>query len=302
MQEFIIILNLQIQMILLAATGFILARLGIMQKEVRQGIVNICFYVVVPCNIVRSFEVEFSGEMVRNMVTILIIAAGVQLFGLLLCKILYRKKEDGKRRILSYGTMISNQGFMGLPVINSLLGSTGFMYASIALIPYRVVMWTIAFAQFSGSCGRKTVLKMIIHPCMIAVFIGLAILIGGIKLPYVIDSTLASVGGCVLPLVMISIGSIFVDVKFKELISKEVIQFTFVRLLLIPGIVLLSMKLLHVDEVIAAVTVIFAAMPAAIVTAVLAEQFGYDSVFASNCVMATTLLSIGTITFWLLFI
>lgn len=300
MVEFRIIMDLQIQMLLLAGIGFLLTKIGFIGKASRQGLINISLYVVVPCNIIRSFETEFSVSIMEKLAAVLLIAAGVQVFGVLLSMLLYRKMEDGRRRILSYGTMVSNQGFMGLPVIDAMLGGTGLLYASIALIPLRIVMWSVALAQFTKTDGKKTMLRMITHPCMIAVAVGLVIMLTGFRIPGILGTTVDSLSGCILPLVMIALGSIVADSDFKHVISRDIVYFTLVRLVLIPGIVLMVLKLCSVDYTITAVTLIFAGMPAATTTAILAESYGLDSLFASKCVLVTTMFSLVTVPMWLI--
>lgn len=297
---FRVLLDLQIQMLFLAATGFILSKTGLLERSSRQGLVNISLYIIVPCNIIKSFQINFDIALLKNMGLVFLIACAVQAFGLIVSRLLYRKMEDGKRRILSYGTMISNQGFMGLPIIDALLGSTGLLYAAVALVPMRIIMWTVALAQFTKSSGKKMVFKLITHPCILAVFAGLILMLTGLRPPGALNTAILSGADCLLPLVMIALGATFTEVDIRHFISKELILFTFIRLVFMPGMVLAVLKLCQADLVVTAVTVIFAGMPGATVTAILAESYGYDGAFASKCVVFTTMLALITVPIWIM--
>jgi hypothetical protein len=53
--------------------------------------------------------------------------------------------------------------------------------------------------------------------------------------------------------------------------------------------------LLRLDPLVIGVSVLMAAMPSALVTAILAEKYGQDSSFASKTVFVTTILSVVTL-------
>lgn len=53
------------------------------------------------------------------------------------------------------------------------LGSEGLLYASVALIPIRLFMWSAGLALFTATDRKSVVKKLLTHPCMVAVYIGL---------------------------------------------------------------------------------------------------------------------------------
>jgi predicted permease len=75
---------------------------------------------------------------------------------------------------------------------------------------------------------------------------------------------------------------------------------SFLRLVVIPLVVMLLLKGLGTDGEVGAASVALAAMPAAANTVIFAEKFGGDAVFASRCVALSTLLSMITIPLLLL--
>ena len=97
---------------------------------------------------------------------------------------------------------------------------------------------------------------------------------------------------------MFIIGSILAETKFKTVFNRWTIYFSFIRLLLIPALILLVCYLLRVDSLVTAVAVVLGATPAGTTTAILAEKYGGDSVFGVQCVFLSTLLSLLSIPLW----
>ena len=56
--------------------------------------------------------------------------------------------------------------------------------------------------------------------------------------------------------------------------------------------------LFHIDTLVMGISVVLAAMPAASTTAILAAKYGGDEVFATKCVVFTTLLSMVSAPVW----
>ena len=78
--------------------------------------------------------------------------------------------------------------------------------------------------------------------------------------------------------------------------------YNIVRLFLVPLLVWLCLLPLGLDELVTGVSVVLAAMPAASVTAIMASKYHCDEVFATKCVVSTTILSMITIPLWCLFL
>ena len=83
---------------------------------------------------------EVDHSLLSHLLIVFLISVGVQVFSFILSKVHYRNVEESKRSALRYGLLVSNSGFMGLPIVGLLFGSLGYVYASIYLIPQRVMM------------------------------------------------------------------------------------------------------------------------------------------------------------------
>ena len=190
---------------------------------------------------------------------------------------------------------------MGNPNAEGVFGAQGLIYASIYLVPQRIVMWTAGIACFTESGSPREVIKKVAtHPCIVSVYIGLALMIGQLPLPEFLGMTIKAVGGCTTALSMLLIGTIFADLDLSGMVSMPVLRFTLVRLVVIPGIAYLGCRLCGVDRLVTGVSVLLAGMPAGSTTAILANKYQGDVEFATKCVVFSTLMTLVTVPLWCL--
>ena len=227
-------------------------------------------------------------------------STALQLGCWLLALVLYRRQEPSKRTVLQYATLCSNAAFLGSPVVDGIFGSQGLMLSSIYLTPQRIAMWTVGLGFFTKNSSQKLWRKVLGNPCIDAVFIGLVLMLTQWQLPQVLGSTIQSVGGCNTALSMFLIGMICADVNWRDFLDRDTLYFSAVRLVLIPGLVLLGCRLAGTAELVTGVSVVLAAMPAGGTTAILAAKYGGNARFAAGCVTVSTLLSLLAIPAWCL--
>ena len=183
-------------------------------------------------------------------------------------------------------------------------GSMGLLYASIFLIPMRVVMWSAGTSYFvGGGSDRKKVLRNVLtHPCLVGVYIGMFLMATQLQLPGVLKSTVTYIGNCNSALTMFIIGTILTDVKLREIINPTALKFSVLRLFLLPLLAYGISLAAGLDSVAAGVAVIMTGMPAGATAAIFAARYDSDAPFAAKTVVLTTLISMITIPAWCLFI
>ncbi len=297
------LVTLQGQLVLLLLVGLIARRVGIFDTSAKRLLTDLVIYITLPASIILSFRIEFTRELLSTFLLILGIAAALQVFAYILSRIFFRSREEARRKVLRYGLLVANSGFLGLPIAGEVFGPVGYMYASIFLIPMRVVMWSGGLAIFNTEVQSKKelVLKVVLHPCMIAVYIGFFFLFTDLALPTAIDTTLRSLGGMTTGLSMMLIGSLFGEMEREHLkVDSDLFIFSTLRLVVLPLLALLLSKLLGASTLIDGVSVVMIGMPGGSTTAILAAKYGGDTVYASKLVLLSTALSLITIPLWVL--
>jgi hypothetical protein len=282
--------------------GFILRKTNIISTEVRKAFTDVVIYLILPANIIHSFEIDISWSILQSGIYVFIISIIIQLLAQVSSRILYPFADKKQYPVLSYATICSNAGFMGNPLIEGIYGSTGLLFASIYLIPQRIVMWSLGIACFSGQKGKNVLKRVITHPCIIAVFIGLFIMIFQIPILSPIDKTLSALSNCTTAMSMLVIGGILAEIDFKSVFSKVSFYYCFIRLILIPAIVFFGCYICKMPSLVCGVCSVLAGMPAGTTTAILAEKYDSDSHLAVQLVFLSTTLSLITIPLLTLFI
>lgn len=283
----------------LMAAGLILRRAGLITEAGKKSLTNLILYFILPCNIIKAFAVPFDRKLLAEMSEALLAAILVQVLSVVLASLCYRRFAKSERQVFQYGTVCSNAGFIGNAVAEGIYGDTGLLIASIYLIPLRIVMWTAGVSYFTeeGSV-RKSLRKVLLHPCMIAVYIGMALFLTQVPLPGAVELTLSTASESCTGLIMIYIGTILAGVHWRELLGWDQAYFAMIRLAVIPALTLLLCRTLRMDGVITGVCTLLAAMPAGSTTSILAAQYGADEKAAAKCVVFTTVLSAAALPVW----
>ncbi len=292
-------INLQLTMFIMIAAGVILKKKSIIGEEGQKNLTDLVIYLILPCNIIRSFMVEFSYSILYTFASVFIISILLQIVCYILGHVLYNKFDTPQKKCLQYATICSNAGFLGNPVAEGVFGTIGLTLASIYLIPQRIVMWSGGISVFTETPNKKTLVKKVLtHPCIIACMIGLILMLTQLPLPGFLVSSIQTLSNCNTALSMMVIGLILADVDFKKMLDLKIYYYSFIRLIIIPLLVYIPCKFLSLDALVTGVCVLLAAMPAGATTSILAAKYNGDAQFATTCVISSTLISLITIPIW----
>ena len=293
-------IDMQLMMFLLVAIGFFIRKKGIVNTEGRMNMIDLCLYITLPFNVLHSFLRKWDWNLFIACGVILLLSIGFNAISVFFSTILYKKQEINRQKSLKYGTIISNSGFLGNPMVEGIYGSEGLLYAALFMLPVRIVMWTIGIAVFLKGRKEKLWKNVLTHPCIVAIYAGVIIMVCGIQFPTFVEKTIVGISGCNTPLSMMLVGMMLAEVKPKGLIDKTMVFYTAIRLLIIPAVVFAITAFLPIDGMLRGITVIMAGMPAPITTALLSAKYGGDEKYATGMVFLSTILSLITLPLWCL--
>ncbi|WP_338152585.1 AEC family transporter, partial [Oenococcus oeni] len=107
-------------------------------------------------------------------------------------------KDTALSRVVQYGSVYSNAGFMGVPLASSLFGSQGVFFAAASLAAFNIFNWTHGVKLFQpkqNQLDHKAALqKVVLNPNIIAIVCGLLLFSLSIKIPFVINQAVKYVG------------------------------------------------------------------------------------------------------------
>ena len=212
---------------------------------------------------------------------------------------MYRRPPVEERNCKRFALLCSNAGFLGNPVAEGLYGLEGLALANIYLIPMRALMWSSGVALFSGSHDWKDTLKKVLtHPCIVAVALGIVGMLLELKLPELIMKPIGYLSNCNTALSMLVIGMILARLEPSQFLDKTVLLLSLHRLVILPALLLAVCSLLPISPMARNISVILAAMPVAANTSIIADKYDQDPLYGTKLVVVSTLLSIPTTLAW----
>ncbi|MGX8680865.1 MAG: AEC family transporter, partial [bacterium] len=280
-------ISLQIEIFILVAIGYILSKVGIFTKHTRKHLTDMILTVILPAATINSFLIQLTPEIIQTTLIVLIISASMMIFYMFINLFLYRHASPDHQVNLKYGTLVSNCGFMGMPISEAMYGPTGLLYACIYLIPQRIAMWSFGLSMYSVANLKTVVKKVVLHPCLIGIYIGVVMMIMmffGIKFPVFLTRTISAVGSCNTALSMFVIGGILSEVNPRSIFDQECLYYAVIRLLAIPLVVFVALRWMPIEPLAKKVCVILTGMPAATTTGMLAAKYERDPQFASKMI------------------
>lgn len=305
MENFQRMLSAQMILFIYMFVGVFCGKKKIIDEHAEKKMIDFVLYITLPCMIFQSFDESVTVGLLLEAIKILLVAFIMVFLAWIVGKISYRWCGDEKKeQILKYSTLINNAAFLGLSMVSYIYGNQGLLYASIFLIPNRIFMWTAGIAIFEekGNSAWVTAKKVLTNPGIVAVFLGLARRLLAIPLPSFLDTAVKQLGNTTTSISMVLIGVMISSISLKGLIDRPLILLTVIRLLGLPAIALGVCEVFQADAVLTGTTLILTAMPAGSTTALLAAKYGADTEYASKCVFVTTILSMITVPFLVIFI
>lgn len=302
MESFLRMLNAQMILLVYLAVGMYCMKVGLIDRDSKEKLVDIILRITLPCMIFNSFNNPLTPEVMKQTALILVVAVSISILSFLLGKVIYNKYPQKKKSILQYCTLVNNSGFLGMPMVSAVYGSEGLFAASIFIIPNRIFMWTAGLAMFTTADFRTKCKNILLNPCIVTVFLGIARRMTGFPVPEFLDTAIANTDAVTTPLSMMVIGTMLIGVPWKKLLEPSIFRLAFVRLIALPLVALFILNLIDAQPLLAGVSLILTGMPAGSTSALLAAKYGADEDYASRCIVTTTIMSLATIPVLMLFL
>lgn len=296
--NFSTILSQVIILLLIMIIGFFTRKQGLLDESVTKKLSELLLKVTSPLLVISSFQVNFTQDLFDKVLVVFIFSILAHVFSVLLGQVLFLGYKESTKKIMKFSAIYSNCGFMGFPLLDSLFGKTGILLGSVYVAAFNIFLWTNGVMIFSNKrkLDKETLKKALLNPGITSVIIGLLLFLFSIKLPYPLARTTELVGSMTIPLSMLIVGANIASCKFKQLLRGfELYYITIVRLLLIPLLSYIFLKILGFSDMLLTTCLLLVAMPAAATTTIFAEMYGGDVSFASRVVVFSTIVSIITI-------
>ena len=283
---------------LLISVGFLCNKLQFLSREANKRISDLVVIVVAPCVIMKSFIREFNSEMLIQLLLALLVATVSHLVMILLSCLLIRDRHDSdekRNKVLRFGAVFSNAGFIAIPMQEALLGADGVFFGAAYLVMFNIVSWSWGVCHISGDKSQITVKKILFSPGIIGVVFGMILFLFSIRLPNAIHTAISHIAALNTPLPMIVVGYYLAEVDLLQALKDKGSHLCLLfRLIAFPLLALGILYLCGVRGAMLVSMVIALSAPVAAMTTMFSEKFESDTILSVRLVSLSTLFSIVT--------
>lgn len=293
---FLIVANQMVIMFILIMIGFMIRRVKLIDHDGSKTLSNVLLLLVNPVLIMNSFlTVEYDVSKVRNLFVTFLFAVLTHLLGIIASRLLLSGREDDTR-IARYSAVYSNCGFMGIPLINSVLGAEGVFYITAYLVVFNFLTWTHGLILITGDSSPKQLARGLRSPVMFTMLAGMIFYFFRIHIPANIGSALTYVANMNTPLGMFVAGAALAEAHpLEALKKKQVYLVALAKLIIMPVLAAAVMLPFHPADVVYYTVVAAAASPVATTCTMMALRYDKNYHYASELYVVTTMMSMLTI-------
>ena len=287
-------------LMLIMVIGYIVARMKLLDDHAEMNFATLINYVTVPALILSATDGgAVTGSKWDSLLVLLIASCSYTFFTLLALFIpkVFKVKPD-EIGVFQFVTVFANNGFMGLPVVLAIFGTSGLFYAAIFNIPNNILVYSIGVYFISRGHKKQTVdfRRLLLNPAILSALLVLVMFLFDIQLPSLLSKTMLSLGSITSPLAMFVIGMSMVRINIgAALKDMKLLAFAVFRMLIIPVAMWFVLRPIITNPLILGVLIIIAGMPGPTMAVTLATLYGGNTGFATRYIFISTFISVLTI-------
>jgi len=306
MPSYFQLLLLVLPVFALIGVGVVVRRVHWIEGEAEASLIRLAVNVCYPCLIFESVAGNTALQTPGNLLLPPLLGFGVTWFGiragLLVARAIGLHVGMGLRTFaLAVG--IANYGFLPIPIMEAIWGAESRGVLLVHNVGVEVAIWTVGLLVVSGQSLREGWRKLV-SPIVITLVLAVACNLTGLTphLPKVVHDVVHSLAVCGIPLGLIMTGVSLANqlATPSALIDARVsVAAIALRLGVLPVAILLLARYLPCSVELKRVLIVQAAMPAAMVSVIIARLYGGHPRTAVQIVLGTTALGIFVIPLWL---
>lgn len=284
-----------IEMFVILLGGVLAYQTGLIDKETTKKLSNLLLMLVSPLLIFQSYEMDFDIKLFYGLLMTLMASAVTFVCCIFLSNVILKGNEKDLP-VEKTAVVYSNCAFIGIPLINGILGSEGVFYMTAYTTVFNILFWTHGVWLMDGGGKLKDVFKNLITPAIIAVMIGMLFFVFQLRLPTILSEPVKTIANMNTPLAMIIAGANLAQGNiFKSLKNLRLYFISLLKLIIFPIAGIAILYIIHLDFKVAFTIFIAIACPAGATTIMFAERYDKNVYYATEIFMITTVLSQVTI-------
>lgn len=300
------LLQLVLPVFAVIAVGVVVRRVHWIEGEAETSLIRLVVNVCYPCLIFESVSGNAALQSPGNLVLPPLIGFFVTWLsiraGLLVARMIGLHVGTGLRTFaLAVG--IANYGYLPIPIMEGIWGPDSRGVLLVHNVGVETAIWTVGMLVLSGESLRAG-WRRLVSPIVITLVLAVACNLAGVTphLPRVLTEAIHALGVCGIPLGLVMTGVSLANFlkEPRELFDPKVASAAaLLRLGVLPVLMLALAKWLPCSIELKRVIIVQAAMPAAMVSVIIARLYGGHPRTAVQIVIGTTAVGVFVIPLWL---
>ncbi|GGA56750.1 AEC family transporter [Pelagibacterium lentulum] len=304
------VLNVVAPVFALIGLGYFAVRLRLYPREGVRGLIAYVNNFATPCLLFRAMlTVDFEAAFVPSIIIPFYLGAvSVMVLVFLIARNLFNR-TPGEAVASGFAAMFTNTVLVGIPIMQRAYGDEAMpiVYSIIGLhAPLLMTfgMFAMELARRDGGKISTALLqgakKSVTNPILIGIALGMIGNLVNLDMPGVLDDTTALLASTVMPVALFGLGGALNEYKLADTWLQAALMSGF-KLVVHPAIAwVIMVPVLRVDPEIARYGVLLAAMPAGINVYIFSTFYNRSVDIAANTILISTVMSVFTISMWLL--
>lgn len=292
---FILIFEQLIKMFFIMVLAFVCYRIGLVSQEGNKSVSNLLLLIVNPILIITVYQTEYEPDLVRGLLLAFAAAVICHLVGIILSTILIRtgSSDYGIER---FNSMYSNCGFVGIPLVSSVLGNNGVFFLTAYMAIFNLFSWTHGMFLMEKKCSLKNLKEGVRSPMFIATVAAILLFFARIHIPSVLLDSMNYIADMNTPLAMMVAGFSVAQANLPRMFRNLRLYYVCgIKLLLLPLCTIPVLMLLPLSPEVSMTILIAAACPCATTSIMMAIRYNQNYTYASESFSMSTVLSVITL-------
>ncbi|HIW50593.1 MAG TPA: AEC family transporter [Candidatus Blautia intestinavium] len=293
---FLLIVSQLFKMLVILLVGIFCCRIGLVSTEGSRCISNLLLNIVNPCLIITVYQTDYDKTLVAGLLLSFAAALVSHFIAILISTAFIRKNSSAESGLERYAAVYSNCGFIGIPLIGSVLGSEGVFYLTAYMTVFNLLTWTHGLSLMKGNFRLRNLRDGLLSPMVLSTLLAMALFFIQFEIPGPLLDSMNYIADMNTPLAMMVAGFSVAHSNLKDICTNlSIYKVAALKLLVVPLAVLLFLSFLPLDSTVAYTTLIASACPTATTITMMSILYNKNHAYASEIFSFTTVLSILTI-------
>lgn len=301
--NFSALLNIMITLFLLMICGYLCRKFGVIDNTASKNLSKLIICVGQPMMIIGALNnADYTEENLELALYTTIISFAIHIVvGIIAFFICRKMKNVNHAKLIEFGLIFTNCGFLGFPVLDSIFGDgKGSFMGAFYVIAFHIFLWTWGIAILARKrddiklTPKKALLNYGTVPCAIGIL--LYLLKPVFVLPDSFGKFFSYLGGLCTPISVLITGGLLATVSLVSMFKNiKLYVVSFLKLLVFPVAVCFLTKLCGLSDIYVILATVMVGLPCASTVTMLAELHDIEPGYASQLVGITSLLTTATL-------